>query len=179
MISATFGVSSLTLTGFASRGEFAPVWLTWWLGDAAGAIIIVPFIVLSLRKLDLNWTYRRKFEVLMAFVCLVVTGYFVFILNFPTAFAILPILIWIAYRFTPREVAAAILILSSIAIWSTLNGLGPFALLSPNESLLTLQGFMSVISFTSMLLAAAKKINLNTPFGLSKTFAPPANLFIR
>src|SRR5256884_1300272 len=36
-ISATVGVASLALGGHASSGRLGEIWLTWWLGDMAGA----------------------------------------------------------------------------------------------------------------------------------------------
>src|SRR5437762_13592128 len=37
-VSATIGVTSLALGGYASWGRFGAIWLTWWLGDVAGAL---------------------------------------------------------------------------------------------------------------------------------------------
>jgi integral membrane sensor domain MASE1 len=38
VVSATVGVSSLTLAGHAESSKFISIWLTWWLGDFAGAV---------------------------------------------------------------------------------------------------------------------------------------------
>src|SRR6266852_431061 len=38
-VAATFGVTSLTLGGFASWSQDGLIWRTWWLGDTAGALI--------------------------------------------------------------------------------------------------------------------------------------------
>ena len=46
IVSATIGVSSLTLAGYAEMSNFIPVWLTWWLGDVAGALVVTPVVVL-------------------------------------------------------------------------------------------------------------------------------------
>src|SRR5262245_60149803 len=46
MISATMGVGSLVLAGFADLARFPSIWLTWWLGDAGGKLLVTPFIVL-------------------------------------------------------------------------------------------------------------------------------------
>ena len=46
MVSATIGVSSLTLAGYAEVSSFMSVWLTWWLGDLAGALVVAPVVVL-------------------------------------------------------------------------------------------------------------------------------------
>ncbi len=45
-VSATFGVTSLSLGGFSSWSEYGRVWLTWWLGDAAGVLIVAPVALL-------------------------------------------------------------------------------------------------------------------------------------
>ena len=45
-ISALTGVSCLTLAGYVDPDRFARVWMTWWLGDTAGALVITPVIVL-------------------------------------------------------------------------------------------------------------------------------------
>src|SRR5207302_1089000 len=52
-ISATFGVTSLVLGGYADWSHFGLVWATWWLGDAGGDIIAAPFFILL-------WRQRRK-----------------------------------------------------------------------------------------------------------------------
>src|SRR4029453_4362704 len=45
-VAATIGVASLTLAGFSDRPSFPAVWMTWWLGDLAGALVVPPVIVL-------------------------------------------------------------------------------------------------------------------------------------
>src|SRR5215813_14341640 len=46
MVSATTGVTVLCALGDATWDHYAPIWLTWWLGDAIGALIVAPSIVL-------------------------------------------------------------------------------------------------------------------------------------
>ena len=46
MTSATLGVGSLSLGGYADWSEFRSIWTTWWMGDVAGALVITPAIVL-------------------------------------------------------------------------------------------------------------------------------------
>jgi len=46
MISATLGVVSLCLSGYADWADFASIWMTWWMGDLAGALVITPVILL-------------------------------------------------------------------------------------------------------------------------------------
>ena len=46
LVSATIGVSSLAVAGYAEMSSFISVWLTWWLGDLAGALVVTPVVVL-------------------------------------------------------------------------------------------------------------------------------------
>jgi diguanylate cyclase (GGDEF)-like protein len=62
--------------------------------------------------------------------------------------------VWVAFRFSPRETATAILVLAGIATWGTLHGYGPFVGGSFNESLLLLQAYMMITSVTTLALAA-------------------------
>lgn len=61
-ISATIGVGSLMLAGLAETSSAAFVWLTWWLGDFAGAIVVTPVVLLwattdgELRR-SLSWRH--------------------------------------------------------------------------------------------------------------------------
>src|SRR6266850_1724362 len=48
-VSATIGVTTLALTGHARWVDFGPIWLTWWLGDAAGDLVVAPFLLLAFR----------------------------------------------------------------------------------------------------------------------------------
>src|SRR5208282_4631121 len=41
-VSATIGVVTLAAAGFADWAAFGPMWCTWWLGDAVGAVIVTP-----------------------------------------------------------------------------------------------------------------------------------------
>ena len=64
--------------------------------------------------------------------------------NFPIAFICRPVVIWAAFRFTQRETATGIFILSAIAVWGTLHDFGPFVSETENESLLALQWWTAV-----------------------------------
>jgi PAS domain S-box-containing protein len=163
-VSATIGVLSLTVTGYAARSGFAPIWLTWWLGDAAGALIVAPLVILLWTRPELPWRPRPRYrlEAIMLTAALVLTGWLVFggglwlsAERYPIAFVTLPVLAWAAVRFGPLGSVSATFVMSGIAVWGTLQGYGPFAQGDENASLVLLQSFMGVAAVTSMALAAA------------------------
>jgi signal transduction histidine kinase len=161
-ISATIGVLSLLVTGTIGQAAIAPEWLTWWLGNAAGALIVAPFLILLATPAEVAWTSRRAAEGILLLAAVVVTGLVVFgdyslyaTTHLPIEFVTTPVLIWAAYRFSPRLAAVATMLLSSIAVWGTVHGFGPFALATRNESLLVLQAFTTVTTVMVLVLAAA------------------------
>ena len=42
MVSASIGVATLALSGLARSADVPSIWLTWWLGDATGAMVVTP-----------------------------------------------------------------------------------------------------------------------------------------
>ena len=160
-MSATFGVTSLYLGGFVPRGNFASVWCTWWLGDAVGAIVVAPLLLLWIANPRVTWNRRQLAELFILFLSLSFIGWVVFggrfqseFRHYPLAFLWIPILIWAAFRFGQRETATAIFLLAGIAIWGTLRGFGPFITQTPNTSLLMLQAYMGVNAITALSVAA-------------------------
>ena len=69
-------------------------------------------------------------------------------------YVIFPALIWAALRFGPRGAAAALFTASTLTIWDTSGGTGPFVRNSLTDSLLATQLFVGVAALTSMVLAA-------------------------
>ena len=45
-VSATIGVGSLVMAGYAEAEGIPSIWTTWWLGDFTGALVVTPVIVL-------------------------------------------------------------------------------------------------------------------------------------
>ena len=159
-VSATFGVTSLSLGGYADWEKYSAIWMTWWLGDAVGALIVTPAIILWASEPALNWGRSRLLEISLSITLLCFVTWIVFqsthamtVPNYPLAFLTLSILIWVAVRLGPRETVTAILLCAGIAIWGTLRGTGPFARINQHESLLLLQAFIAVIAVTALVLA--------------------------
>jgi signal transduction histidine kinase len=161
-VSATTGVTSLAVAGHADWGDYGALWLTWWLSDAAGALIIAPMLVFWGSPVEPFWQHRRILEGVLVLGVLVPMSLVVFggldllpAKNYPLEFLFAPVLTWAAVRLGIRSTAIAILVVSAAALVGTLQGFGPFARASTNESLLLLQVFMGIMALTSCTLAAA------------------------
>ena len=160
-VSATFGVTSLSLGGYANWSDYSSIWLTWWLGDAAGDLVVTPLLVLWSANPRLRWNREQVLEVTLLLLFLLLISQAVFgelsttlVNSYPLAYFCVPILVWTAFRFSQRETATATFLLSGIATWGTLLGFGPFARETPNESLLFLQSFMGSTALMAMAFSA-------------------------
>src|SRR3989475_2982185 len=161
IVSPAFGVTSLALAGFANWTNYGAIWLTWWLGDATGDLVFTPLVLLWTVASKRRWNKKEAAEVGALLLLLVLLSIIVFggwleisARNYPIAFICGPIVIWTAFRFTQRETATGIFILSAIAIWGTLHGFGPFVRETENQSLLALQSWAAVLTITAMALSA-------------------------
>src|SRR5262249_49789084 len=135
---------------------FKPIWVTWWLGDATGIILLTPACVLAAIPGVTPWTIPRIAEGLLVLALAVVTGYVVFhgLVSQPQLALCIPFPIWAAFPFGPRATAGVVLVLASFAVWGTVSGLGPFQRPSRNDSILILQTFMSGLGVLSLIVAA-------------------------
>ena len=160
-VSATVGVTTLAVAGFASWNLYGPIWLTWWLGDAVGALVFTPLVLLWWENPRLHWTRKQVMELFFLFAGLFLTGWIVFLgpfhdtlKNYPLEYLCVPFLIWAAFRFGRRKAATVIAFLAAIATWGTTHGFGPFSQESQNTSLILLQTFIGIMAITTLALAA-------------------------
>ena len=72
-ISPTLGVTSLCLGGFTPWSDYGPVWLTWWLGDVGGALIVAPPLILWGSRPRPGWSRLQVVELgaVLLTLCLV------------------------------------------------------------------------------------------------------------
>ncbi len=162
MLSATAGASTLVLIDFAPIEAYGSIWITWWIGDLLGALVVAPFLLVWY-KAKFNLGNRQKIlEAALVFILLGIVTWYVFIYQTSTSiyhqallYLIFPFVIWAAIRFGQRGGTTAVIMVSGMAIWATVAGLGPFSMHSKNDNLILLQTFLGVVSLTSLILAAA------------------------
>ena len=176
IISATIGVVTLGVAGFADWTKFTEIWVTWWLGDAAGALVVTPVIVLWALT---GWRSFNRYEFGAAAVTLMFAigvGLIAFSPLLPRSqytsplgfLAILP-LVWAALRRGPRETATVSLILTGFAIWATIEHAGPFGDIGLNASFVLLLTFMISVSVPSLALSADVAMRGKTEEKLRRT----------
>lgn len=157
--SATIGVTSLVLGGQASGSQYPSIWLTWWFGDAVGDLVVAPVLVLWYQNRRLRWNASERLEGALLVLTLLLLGAIIFseflgARSYPITYLCLIPILWAGFRFGQQEAVTAILLLSGIAIWGTLQGVGPFVTGNENESLFHLQVFIGVMALTALMVGA-------------------------
>lgn len=160
-LSATMGVVSLVYGGFAPLGNAAQIWVTWWLGDVVGNLIVAPLLITWGRKSSGTWDRERTLEAALLLLTLLYVSLLVFsnmvypnIEQYSLKFICIPPIVWTAYRFGQRETTAATMLLALASLWGTLHGAPVGALTGLNDQMVFLQMFNGVIAVMGLLLAA-------------------------
>jgi len=153
---ADAGIS--TATGWA--GSFAAAFLTRARSNTLTHLIVVPALV---DMAAIHWPRvdrKRVGEAALLAALLVLTCAIGFARPadsrmFPALFYVpLPLLLWAAARFGPGGIGCGALVVSLIASWNALHGVGPFASRSPLEGVVSLQLFLLAATIPLLFLAA-------------------------
>jgi len=157
-VSATLGTASLVLTGFTRGVSWESFWVTWWLGNMAGAILVTPCLVLWSRPPLVTRSRRQVPLQSAALISLLLVEALVFggflspaWQGYPLKFICIPFVVWVAFELRPREAALAVLAFSVVALASVLHAARGVAI--SNESLLVIQVFLSVVAMTGLLVS--------------------------
>jgi signal transduction histidine kinase len=163
-LSATIGVACLAAGGLITAGAGAAVatWRAWWFGDLIGDLLVAPVLLVWLTPPHALPRGKRVIEAAGVGVTTVIAAGFVFGATpsghgaaFTQAYLFFPVLIWAALRFGQRGAVSAGFLVSTIAVWGTAMGRGPFVRPALHESLFALQTFMGIAAITFLALGAA------------------------
>jgi PAS domain S-box-containing protein len=176
VVSASIGVGSLAIAGFVDGAMFGSVWLTWWLGDLAGALVITPVFVLWAASSRQSLQRGELAESIAVFAGACAIGAIAFTplvdhsaQRAPLGFLAAIPLLWSALRRGQRDTATVALILCGFAVVGTIFGAGPFAQQNLNESFLLLLMFMISIAVPSLALSADVAVRKRTEEELRRT----------
>lgn len=160
VVSATIGVTSLWAGGVIDGDAVFHVWRTWWVGDALGALIVAPMLLVwgSAHRPD----GRIGRGLALVLVVMIVAFYIFDVIlprpepqDFRSPYLVFPVLIYLSLAFRQHGAVTGTLAVWIVSIVATTMGLGPFIGMRLSQSLLPLQLFMAVVALTMLLLGAA------------------------
>ena len=153
-ISATVGPLALRAGGVVSGSELLEVTRTWWLGDATGALIVIPLALAWYQPPPRGWTRSRAVEGVLMLAAVAGMSEIAFTGENPLAYLVFPPLSWAALRFGRRGATLAIAVAAGFAVWKTTHFQGPFVYDSITLSVLTTQAYIAVAALSTLCLAA-------------------------
>jgi signal transduction histidine kinase/integral membrane sensor domain MASE1/CheY-like chemotaxis protein len=161
LVSATIGVASLCVGGLQPWSQFDELWSTWWLGDAAGALLVAPLLLCWASRPWRRWGSRQFAELGALWLAAGAIGWIAFgpalgvlARESPLGYLAFPVVVLSALRHGPPAAALAVVTTAGFAIGATLLGSGPFARPSSTESLALVQVYTSVLALTGLALGA-------------------------
>ena len=160
-LAASIGTIAVLVGDLGTQTDPAAIWLTWWLGDLVGAVVVAPIVVLWDRRPPVPDVIRRFPELVVLILTLGVAAMAVFSPwpmggpDYPVI--LIPVLLWAAFRFGAWFTALCSAIVVVIAVYGTLRGWGPFGRWSLNEALLVMQSFVGMT--TVMMLSVASEVS--------------------
>ncbi len=159
-VGATVGTLTLVLFGKATWAEFDGIWMEWSVGSVAGCLLITPVVLLTQGTLG-RWKAPQIVEGVFVFIAVLLVGSVVFLKipkwlpADPIDLLCVPVLFWAAFRLGRLAATVGVLALTGIAIYGTLNHIGPFIQFGTSaQQLAMLMGFMTLTSIMTLTLAA-------------------------
>jgi two-component system CheB/CheR fusion protein len=160
VVSATVGTTALCAGGLQPWSSYWSLWWVWWLGDAIGDVLVgAPILVWATLTPEQRSHRPLELAILLTATLLVMVILFaalpaVGFAGIPLHYLVFPMVVWAALRHRQAGTTAVVAVASGIAITSTVNDLGPFAMATAHESLIMVQLFMVTVAATGLILAA-------------------------
>lgn len=154
IIGSTTGATTLALFGLGEWDRYWTIWLTWIVGDSAGILAMVPFILVWLKRPLFKLTSNRFYESILLITLLLITARVIVALPYNLAYTFIPFLIWGAFRFGPHGATLSLLAISLIADTMTILGYGPFVHNTRNDSLIGLQFYIAIVGLTGLIMSS-------------------------
>ena len=174
-VAASVGAASLWGAGLVTWPQVGPNWWTWWLGDLASLMILVPLVLAYRRR---GWRLpeaSRWPELVLLFGCVVAVGQCIFGGWLPERWAenlvylTMILLVWVALRFELTEITTCTLLLCGAVVVGTLQGVGAYGSEALLQSLFDVQVFTNVYALTGLALAGIVAQRREAAFAAAKS----------
>lgn len=162
LISATIGSAALYWLQLIETNILL-TWLLWWLANAVGILLFTPTLLSFTQSFKWQLTKIKLLEiVLIGIVVLIISSvafnaHLAMIVEKSFPYLIVPLFLWLSFRFNLQMSIFGILIISIISILFSIEGRGPFLMDDNYYSILLLQIFIGVFSISSFVLSATVK----------------------
>ncbi|HET7857259.1 MAG TPA: MASE1 domain-containing protein [Gaiellaceae bacterium] len=155
LVAATNGVTALWVAGDVSGADYGSRWLLWWIGDAMGALIVAPLVLVWSTRPDRRLPRARIVEglavlgLVAGLSCLVfLAGYW----RYPHL--LFPVLILATLRFGQIGAVTGSFAVTALAVAGAVDGSTPIAERSTTEVVQILEGLLGSVAISLLVLGA-------------------------
>ena len=161
LVSAIIGGFSLNHYNHGSFEAGVYTALIWWMGDSLGVFLVAPLLI-NFNRANLDKVLQRKTDFLTVCVISLIVGLYCFPLNnftdgvhLPIVFTSFVCVAWAALSFGLLGCALTTIGFSFLAIWCTVNQLGPFAPLPHQLSHWVIWLYAASMTLLGLMITAA------------------------
>ncbi len=160
LIGASIGTLSLFFNGVIPVESLVISGFSWWAGNVVGILLLTPFILAIAQKRKIDFHLKKLIEVGIFSLCIMGVfflwqmGYSNTTLTYAIPYLLIPLLLWLAFRFSLLSAITGAMSVSIISLYFTINAIGPFIQANANDTMLLLQIFIGVICISTIVVSA-------------------------
>nr|MBA3731109.1 MASE1 domain-containing protein [Gammaproteobacteria bacterium] len=169
LIASMCGAFAMAIAELAPWSDVRMIWLTWWLGDAVGIIVVTPLLLVWRPKRQVKFGARQLTELGALLGAVMITGWLNFYLidehqlNIPLMlYLMLPFTILTAARFRQHGATLVSMLVCVVMLWGTRHGYGAFEPYAGLDRLLLSIFYIAMTAFTALSVAALFAERLHT-----------------
>ncbi|HEX5468631.1 MAG TPA: MASE1 domain-containing protein [Gaiellaceae bacterium] len=156
VVAATNGLTVLAIAGEDASSPFGSRWFLWWLGDATGALLVAPLILVWATRAPYRLPARRLLEGGLLLAALAGVSAVIFLGGYwRYPYVLFPLLLWASVRFTQLGAVTASFVVSAFAVAGIVSESTPLAGHDDTVAAEILQGLLAVVAISLLVLGAS------------------------
>ncbi|HEY7003312.1 MAG TPA: MASE1 domain-containing protein [Gaiellaceae bacterium] len=155
-IAATNGVTVLAIANSDAASPYGSRWLLWWLGDATGALLVAPLILVWATRPPLRLPTRRIAEGAILLAALAGMSALIFLggsWRYP--YALFPVLLWAAVRFTQLGAVTSSFTVAAFGVAGIVSENTPLGGSGDTVAVQILQALLAIVAVSLLALGAS------------------------
>ena len=155
-IAATNGVTVLALADSPAASPYGSRWLLWWLGDATGALLVAPLILVWATRPPFRLPAKRLAEGALLLLALAGVGAAIFLggaWRYP--YLLFPLLLWASVRFTQLGAVTASFLVAALGVAGVVSRNTPLGGSDDTVAVQILQALIAVVAISLLVLGAS------------------------